>query len=37
MVLFLFLLTADEEGDADYGTKEVVEWMVKNKKKLIFV
>ena len=28
-----FLLTADEEGDADYGTKEVVEWMVKNKKK----
>ena len=31
-----FLLTADEEGDADYGTKEVVEWMVKNKKKIDF-
>ena len=31
-----FLLTADEEGDADYGTKEVVEWMIKNKKKIDF-
>ncbi len=29
-----FLLTADEEGDADYGTKSVVEWLKKNNKKI---
>ena len=28
-----FLLTADEEGDAEYGTKSVVRWLKKNKKK----
>ena len=26
-----FLLTADEEGDADYGTKSVVEWLKEKK------
>ena len=29
-----FLLTADEEGDADYGTKSVVEWLKKEKIKI---
>ncbi len=29
-----FLLTADEEGDADYGTKHVVDWLIKKKKKI---
>ena len=29
-----FLLTADEEGDADYGTKTVVEWLINNNKKI---
>ena len=29
-----FLLTADEEGDADYGTKSVVEWLKKNNHKI---
>ena len=29
-----FLLTADEEGDADYGTKSVVEWLKKKKIKI---
>jgi len=29
-----FLLTADEEGDADYGTKTVVEWLGKSNKKI---
>jgi succinyl-diaminopimelate desuccinylase len=29
-----FLLTADEEGDAEYGTKSVVRWLKKNKKKI---
>ena len=26
-----FLLTADEEGDAQYGTKEMINWLKKNK------
>ena len=29
-----FLLTADEEGEADYGTKSVVKWLKKNNKKI---
>lgn len=29
-----FLLTADEEGDADYGTKTVVDWLINNNKKI---
>ncbi len=28
-----FLLTADEEGDADYGTKKVIEWLKSKKSK----
>ena len=31
---FLFLLTADEEGDADFGTKSVVDWLKNNNKKI---
>ena len=31
-----FLLTADEEGEAFFGTKKVVEWLEKNKIKLDF-
>ena len=31
-----FLLTADEEGDADYGTKKVVDWLKKNNKQIDF-
>ena len=26
-----FLITGDEEGDANYGTKKVVEWLIKKK------
>ena len=29
-----YILTADEEGEADYGTKSVVEWLKKEKKKI---
>ncbi|MEE2695151.1 MAG: succinyl-diaminopimelate desuccinylase [Pseudomonadota bacterium] len=29
-----FLITADEEGDAKYGTKSVIKWLTKNKKKI---
>ena len=29
-----FLLTADEEGDADFGTKTVVDWLIKENKKI---
>ena len=31
-----FLLTADEEGEADYGTKKVVEWIKKKNHKIDF-
>ena len=31
-----FLITADEEGDADFGTKKVVEWLKNNKRKIDF-
>ncbi len=31
-----FLLTADEEGDADFGTKMVVNWLKKKRKKIDF-
>tara|TARA_B100000579_G_C22807704_1_gene843437 strand:+ start:104 stop:1246 length:1143 start_codon:yes stop_codon:yes gene_type:complete len=31
-----FLITADEEGDADFGTKKVVEWLEDNKFKIDF-
>ncbi len=29
-----FLLTADEEGEAEFGTKSVIEWLNKKKKKI---
>ena len=32
-----YILTADEEGEADYGTKSVVEWLKERKIKLITV
>ncbi len=31
-----FLITSDEEGNANYGTKSVVEWLEKKKKKIDF-
>jgi len=30
------IITADEEGDADFGTKKVVEWLKKNNRNLDF-
>jgi len=29
-----FILTADEEGDAEFGTKSVIEWLKKKKEKI---
>ena len=37
MVLLALLITGDEEGDAVNGTKKVVEYLKKKKKKLISV
>jgi succinyl-diaminopimelate desuccinylase len=31
-----FLLTSDEEGDAKFGTKSMIDWLRKNKKKIDF-
>ena len=28
---FVLLITSDEEGDAEFGTKELLKWVVKNK------
>ena len=29
-----FILTADEEGEAEFGTKSVIKWLKKKKKKI---
>jgi len=31
-----FLLTSDEEGDAEFGTKSLIDWLIENKKNVDF-